>query len=54
MKNIIKPLIDNIMQKSSWFTLINLIKLIIVFSKKISKEYIEEYINPKQMAQINY
>ena len=51
-KNIIKPLIDNIMHKSSCSTLINLIKLILVFSKKSSKEYIEEYINPKQMAQI--
>ena len=51
-ENIIKPLVDNIMTKSSCSTLNNLIKLIFAFSKTSSKEYIENYLNPKQMAQI--
>ena len=51
-KNIIKPLVDNIMSKSSCSTLNNLIKLIYAFSKTSSKEYIEDCLNPKQMAQI--
>ena len=51
-KNIIKPLVDNIMSKSSCSTLNNLIKLIFAFSKTSSKEYIEDSLNPKQMAQI--
>ena len=51
-ENIIKPLVDNIMTKSSCSTLNNLIKLIFAFSKTSSKEYIEDSLNPKQMAQI--
>ena len=51
-KNIIKPLVNNIMNKSACSTLNNLIKLILVFSKTASKEYIENCINSKQMAQI--
>ena len=51
-KNIIKPLVENIMNKSACSTLNNLIKLILVFSKKASKENIQNCINSKQMAQI--
>ena len=40
------------MNKSACSTLNNLIKLILVFSKTASKEYIENCINSKQMAQI--
>ena len=51
-RNIIKPLVDNIMAKSACATLSNLIKLILNFSKTASKENIQNCINPKQMAQI--
>ena len=51
-KNIIKPLVDNIMAKSACSTLSNLIKFILVFSKASNKENIQNYINSKQMAQI--
>ena len=51
-KNIIKPLIDNIMTKSACSTLNNLIKFILVFSKYATKEKIQNCINSKQMAQI--
>ena len=51
-KNIIKPLINNIMSKSACSTLNSLVKLILVFSKSASKETIEKCINSKQMAQI--
>ena len=51
-KNIIKPLVNNIMNKSACSTLNNLVKLILVFSKSASKEYIQNCINSKQMAQI--
>ena len=51
-KNIIKPLIDNIMYKSACSTLNNLIKFILVFSKYATKEKIQNCINSKQMAQI--
>ena len=51
-KNIIKPLINNIINKSACSTLNNLVKLILAFSKSASKETIENCINSKQMAQI--
>jgi hypothetical protein len=51
-KNILKPLVNNIMNKSACSTLNNLVKLILVFSKSASKENIQICINPKQMAQI--
>jgi len=51
-KNIIKPLVNNIMNKSACSTLNNLVKLILVFSKTATKEYIQNCINSKQMAQI--
>ena len=51
-KNIIKPLVNNIMNKSACSTLSNLVKVILVFSKSASKENIQICINPKQMAQI--
>ena len=51
-KNIVKPLIDNIMAKSACSTLNNLIKFILVFSKYATKETIQNCINSKQMAQI--
>ena len=51
-KNIIKPLVNNIMNKSACSTLNNLVKLILAFSKSASKEYIQNCINSKQMAQI--
>ena len=40
------------MSKSACSTLNNLVKLILIFSKTASKENIQNYINPKQMAQI--
>ena len=51
-KNIIKPLINNIMNKSACSTLNNLVKLILIFGKTATKENIEACINSKQMAQI--
>ena len=51
-KNIVKPLVNNIMNKSACSTLSNLVKLILVFAKTASKENIESCINSKQMAQI--
>jgi len=51
-KKIIKPLINNIMNKSACSTLNSLVKLILVFSKSATKETIENCINSKQMAQI--
>ena len=50
--NIIKPLVNNIINKSACSTLNNLVKLILVFSKTASKENIKNCINSKQMAQI--
>ena len=50
--NIIKPLVNNIINKSACSTLNNLVKLILVFSKTASKENIQNCINSKQMAQI--
>ena len=51
-KNIIKPLVNNIINKSACSTLNNLVKLILVFSKTATKEDIQDCINSKQMAQI--
>ena len=51
-KNIIKPLIDNIMNKSATPNLNYLVKFILIFSKTATKEYIQNYINSKKMAQI--
>ena len=51
-KNIIKPLVNNIINKSACSTLNNLVKLILVFSKTATKEDIQNCINSKQMAQI--
>ena len=50
--NIIKPLVNNIINKSACSTLNNLLKLILIFSKTADKANIEKYINSKQMAQI--
>jgi hypothetical protein len=50
--NIIKPLVNNIINKSACSTLNNLVKLILVFSKSATKENIQKCINSKQMAQI--
>ena len=50
--NIIKPLVNNILNKSTYSTLNNLVKLILVFSKTASKEDIQNYINSNQLALI--
>ena len=51
-KEILKPLINNIMNKSACSNLSNLIKLIIIFIKSTEKETIISYIDSKPMAQI--
>ena len=51
-KNIIKPLVDNIMYKSACSTLNNFIKVILAFSRTASKEDIENYINSKQITRV--
>ena len=51
-KEILKPLVNNIMNKSACNNLSNLIKLIIIFIKSTEKENIISYIDSKPMAQI--
>ena len=50
--NIIKALVNNILNKPTCSTLNNLVELIIVFSKTASKDCIQNYINPNQIALI--
>ena len=51
-KNILKPLVNNIMSKSACGNLDNLIQLILVFIKTTDKDNIIAYIDPKPMSQI--
>ena len=51
-KEILKPLVNNIMNQSACGNLGNLIKLIIIFIKTTEKENIISYIESKPMAQI--
>ena len=51
-KNIIKPLVDNIMYKSACSTLSNFVQLILAFSRTASKENIQKCINSKQITRV--
>ena len=51
-KNILKPLVNNIMSKSACGNLDNLIQLILVFIKTTDKDNIIAYIAPKPISQI--
>ena len=51
-KEILKPLVNNIMNKSACSNLSNLIKLLIIFIKTTEKDIIIQYIDSKPMAQI--
>ena len=51
-KEILKPLVNNIMNKSACSNLSNLIKLIIIFIKTTEKDNIITFIDSKPMAQI--
>ena len=51
-KEVLKPLVNNIMNKSACSNLSNLIKLIIIFIKTTEKDNIIEFVDSKPMAQI--
>ena len=51
-KEILKPLVNNIMNKSACGNLSNLIKLIIIYIKSTEKENITTYIDSKPISQI--
>ena len=51
-KEILKPLVNNIMNKSACSNLSNLIKLLIIYIKTTEKDNIIQYIDSKPMAQI--